>query len=133
MASRWMQQMKARERAFRRREAKISLTERERKFYQRQRGESIEHHLWRMLLEAEKERNQPTEWWRALARVLQVIQGPFDAVERELVAKGIRLGRTIAETEQAILRYRRLTGRDVETVRKLDRDEEYARLALGMM
>lgn len=130
MASRWMQQMKARQRAFNKREAKISLTERERKFYQRQRGESIEHHIWRMLYEASSERLHPTEWWRRLARVTLVIPSPYDDTERTLITKSINRGDEVIQTQASILRYRKLTGRHQVKKPTITREDEYYALAL---
>ena len=119
MSSRFTQSMQMKARQFRKRQGNESFTTRERKFYNRKvillpNGgfliESIEHHLERMKWEAELERAFPTEWWRHLARVYQVFN-KLDFVERDLVKRALKLEQTVAWTEQAIARYRRLTNR----------------------
>jgi hypothetical protein len=83
--SRFTEQAKSRTRAYNKRLANQSMTERERKFYQRKMGESVEHHIQRMLDEAKKEQSKPTEWWRRLARVLTAIQPPYSMEEYKLI------------------------------------------------
>ena len=72
MTSRFMLQVQQRNRAAMKREGNRSLTEREIKFYRPKMNESMEAHINRMMEEAAEETKFPTEWWRHLARVLQI-------------------------------------------------------------
>lgn len=112
--SRFMQSMRMKERSIRKRAANESLTDREIKFYRPKLSEVVSadypwNHIRRMREEAATERVRPTEWWRRLARVLQVLNAPFNQIEYDLIKRVARNGYTIAEVEEAILRYRRLT------------------------
>ena len=131
MASRWMQQVNQRRRSHTRRLGNLSMDGYQRflvsegphgeprktltveqRFYRPKMNESIDHHIERMMGEAEEERLRPTAWYRHLARVLQVIEGPLDAVEMKLIRNAEEMGYTVEETEKSILRYRRITNRD---------------------
>jgi hypothetical protein len=111
MASRFTQSMKAKERAFRHRQGMESLTTREAKFYRRKMNELPENHTIRMQEEAAFEQVFATEWWRRLARILQTTT-KLDSIEWSLIRRGLRLGWTVDQTNQAIQRYRRLTERN---------------------
>lgn len=137
MASRWMNQMRNRERAFRRREGNSSLTEIEKRFYRpiikisRDTGrifyvESWDDHVERMRKEAGDERYRPREPHRIISRIQQVesIRAlPLSEDERVLIRRKLvrdSKGRvyldpqyTIHDVETSILRYRRLTGRSL--------------------
>lgn len=89
----------------------ISMTDAERKLYRRKMNESIEAYIRRLEETAQLEQKFPADWWRHLARVLQVIAAPLDQMERDIISRSCKTGKAVAETEVAIIRYRRLTGR----------------------
>lgn len=135
MTSRWMMQVKQRQRQFQVREGNSSMTDGERRFYRRKvminpktgqviKVESIEAHIERMETEASIERLHPKEQWRFLARVLETVPGPFSQDERKLIDKNWRTLRgwderyrpvyeyhEVERAKESVLRYRRLTGR----------------------
>jgi hypothetical protein len=130
MASRWMQGVKARDRFHRRRQGNASLTgyqqfiiredekgvprktlTREQRFYLPKMNETPEGHIERMREEASWEQLRATEWWRRLARVLLGIGGgDIDSIEREIIMRSAREGRSVQDAQASILRYRKLTG-----------------------
>jgi len=113
MASRWMIGVKGRQRAFRRRQGNISMTMREMKFYRQKINETPEAHIDRMRSEAAMEQAFPTEWWRVLARLIQGLGDDVEAVGDvwKMIKRLSKEGRTIAEIEQSVLRYKRLMGK----------------------
>lgn len=124
MTSRWMLGVQGRNRAFRKKQGNISMTDRERKFYRRKvtiskdgfiiKIESIDEHLERMLVEAEVERYHPNEPQRFLARLLEcesVHDLPINKDEQKIIDTVRIRGGTVNEAEEGILRYRRLTDR----------------------
>jgi hypothetical protein len=156
MASRWMQQVKQRQRQYKKKLGNLSITKREEKFYKRKilinkltgqviRVESIDDHLERMYREAKEEREHPVEPTRIVARILQIesIRSlPLNHDERKLISRmlihvtradGTPTGEiilspefTIADVEKSILRYRRLTNREEEE-RKAKGEQEQRR------
>lgn len=155
MASRWMQQVKARDRAYRKKLGNSSLTVTERKFERRKvtigkngfivKVETLDEHLERMYSGAHQEQLHPKEPTRVLSRILEVetIQElPLNEDEKKIIRSylykpqrmdGTPTGEillrpdiTVAMVEKAILRYRRLTGRKPETKESLaDRKIKY--------
>lgn len=140
MASRWMQQVKARDRAYRKKLGNSSLTVTERKFDRRKvtigkngfivKVETLDEHLDRMYSSAKQEQGNPKEPTRVLARTLlteSIQEIPLNEDEKKIIrsylykpqrADGKPTGEillrpdvTISDVEKAILRYRRLTGR----------------------
>lgn len=103
MASRWMAQMRQRQRQYKARQGKASLTVQENKFYRRKvlinpstgqviKVESVEDHLDRMNREANSERNNPKEPHRVFSRLLKNLESlqslenvPLDNFERQIV------------------------------------------------
>ena len=98
------------------------MTDAERKLYRRKVAinpktgavvgvESLENYIARLYRVAAFEQRFAEDWWRRLARVLQIFEN-LDATERDLIQRGLKGLRTVAQTEESILRYRRLTGRN---------------------
>jgi hypothetical protein len=97
------------------------MTEAERKLYRRKvwifpngsmKVEPIEDYILRLETTAQLEQRHPRDWWRHLARVLGVIDAPLDQFERDLVSRACKEDWEVSRTEQSILRYRRLTGKN---------------------
>lgn len=138
-----MQQVKARDRAYRRKLGNSSLTVAEKKFERRKviigkngfivKVETLDEHLERMYSTAANERLNPKEPTRVLSRILEVPtigEMSLDANEKTIIANflykpqrqdGSATGEillrpdiTISQVEKAILRYRRLTNRQPE-------------------
>lgn len=142
MASRWMQQVKARDRAYRRKLGNSSITVTERKFERRKvtigkngfivKVETLDEHLERMYALAREEQFRPKEPTRVLARLFDtaISEMPLNADEKKIIFSYIyrpqrqdgtptgevllRPDVSIADVEKSILRYRRLTGRKPE-------------------
>lgn len=135
MASRWMNQMRSRQRAYRRRQGNSSMTEVEKRFYRPiirlspTTGriffvEGFDEHIERMRKEAHTEQLQPKEPHRIISRIQQIdsIRSlSLNDDERRIIRRKLMRdskGRvllspdvTIYDVEKAILRYRRLTRR----------------------
>jgi hypothetical protein len=101
MSSRWMLQVAMRNRAHRRRLGNESLTDREIKHGKRfiiplDNGgvliEPWEKFLDRIYAEAAVERINPTEWWRRLARVIQILPGPLTETEWKMIKRSAQTG-----------------------------------------
>ncbi len=157
MTSRWMQQVKARNKQAKQKEGMRSLTITEKKHQRRKvtigkngyiiKVESIDEYLERQLQEATFERHHPKEPTRVLSRIFEVpsIQElSLNADEKRLISNFLykpvnRLGmptgeillrpdKEISDVEKAILRYRRLTARKAEPIETTqDRVRAYAR------